>query len=114
MKYAESYANSKTKKNPSIIIAATIPGNPYPIIKNPFLNGNQNPKGFYGSAIKAGFQSHATIVNYETFPYCKILEPWNPFCNSYSVDELVVHTPQKLPIFIIKLKPEIECKKKLT
>jgi len=126
LKYAESYANYNTQPKPAIIIAAVIPGNPYPIIENPFIpltkqeqqmnpktDRKISPKGYYGKAPEVGFQSHSTIVNFKTFPNCEILSPWKPRFNSYSVDELVAQTPQALPIFIIKMKPEILPKRSL-
>ena len=54
----------------AILIAATIPGNPYPVIENPFLASTKtrNPKGFYGAATVVGFQSHSAIGKEENNP----------------------------------------------
>ena len=61
MKYAQKYAElsvkNDPKKKPTIMIAAVIPGNPFPVIEHPHTDTNS----FKGKPCQAGFQSHFTV-----------------------------------------------------
>ena len=61
--YAESYSAEANKgKNLRVfVIAMVAPGNPFPIVENPYVDGKKNPEGYLGATKKQGFDSHYTI-----------------------------------------------------
>jgi len=141
LRYANMYAEIQAKKaNPSgpcganvFLIAAVLPGNPYPVTEHPFLpkrdkDGKQlfpvqfemdptlegkdkrkrNPFGLLGQACKAGYQSHYTIVDSvhsgSAFPTQH--GDFDGQANARTVsDELVVFEgAQALPLFLVYYK----------
>jgi len=80
LRYANMYAKEiDAKSQPGVkvfLIAAVLPGNPYPVTEHPFVvpfvtnesiegddKRKRNPLGLLGQACKAGFQSHYTVVD---------------------------------------------------
>ena len=80
LRYANMYAEVQAKKrNPAgpwganvFLVAAVLPGNPYPVTEHPFVSERDkdgkevkktNPLGLLGQACKAGYQSHYTVVD---------------------------------------------------
>ena len=109
------------------LIAAVLPGNPYPVTEHPFIplkdqNGNllsppqfemepapegknkkkPNPFGLLGQALKAGYQSHYTVVDSEgidtAFPTA--IEEGNVV----SGELVVIESSQALPLFLVYYK----------
>jgi len=98
LRYAAGYASLGDKsKKPSLLIAATVPGNPFPVTEHPY---NSKPS-FLGSACQAGYQSHWTIVDLPTFPNCYPMQ--SNIKSNRGVDELVLfESAQAVPIFIVR------------
>ena len=89
LKYAEKYAGLASAQTPAVVIAAAVPGNPFPVIEGIYkrdaegmlverdgsgnmllekdTQGNKgpryesNPASWLGKACKPGYQSHSAI-----------------------------------------------------
>jgi len=113
--YAAKYVIYHVESNPShwkaFIISLVVPGNVFPVTENPFRTDTsgrilQNPNGtpmlnlngYYGKGIRAGYQSHFTIVpkaEKNAFPIRGNIESDN------DATELVVfQEAQTLPLFV--------------
>ena len=103
------------------LIAAVLPGNPYPVTEHPLavpfvtdesIGGDdkrrRNPLGLYGQALKAGYQSHYTVVDSVSmgtaFP-TQLDDFDDPMKKRVVSDELVVFEgAQALPLFLVYYK----------
>ena len=138
LRYANMYAEIQAKtNNPTgpwganvFLIAAVLPGNPFPVTEHPFpkrdkdgkplspaqfemdpaLEGKRkrNPFGLLGQACKAGYQSHYTIVDSvhsaSAFP-TQHGDFDDPTKKRVVSDELVVFEgAQALPLFLVYYK----------
>jgi len=120
LRYANMYAKEiDAKCQPGVkvfLIAAVLPGNPYPVTEQPFVSEKEggkgmskpNPLGLLGQACKAGYQSHYTVVDSVSvntaFP-TQLDDFDDPKKKRVVSDELVVFEgAQALPLFLVYYK----------
>jgi len=81
-------------KNPAIIIAYVLPGNPYPVIEH-----HTSETNLVGAALKTGYQSHYICTTAHGLPVTE------PSSNCY--DELVImQEAQVVPAFVLKINTD--------
>jgi len=82
-----------TKKEPTILICLTAPGNPFPVIEHPKEDNN-----LFGKLIKPGYQSHYVLTSKSGNPWTEKNGPKNRY------DELVLDLEaQVVPLFLLKI-----------
>ena len=93
--YASRYSQSIGPK--LFILAAVLPGNPFPVTENPF-----EPKSYHGQACRPGYQSHISFVNTSDAMPTISTDLTNP---AEVVDEIVIFDyGQALPCFVFYMQ----------
>jgi len=125
LRYADMYGREiDPKGQPGVkvfFVAMVLPGNPYPVTEHPLaipivrddsIEGDdkrtRNPLGYYGKALKAGYQSHYTVVDSVSIStaFPTQLDDFDDVKKGRVVsDELVVFEgAQALPLFLVYYK----------
>ena len=125
MRYSSTYAREHDPKgHPGVkvfLLAAVLPGNPYPVTEHPFvvpfvtdesIEGDDkrkpNPVGLLGQACKGGYQSHYSVIDTKSFaaPFPTQFDDFEDHEKKRVVsDELVVFEgAQALPLFLFYCK----------